>query len=95
MTHQRPSVKLLAPAKFFGSTSKSRFQENRKRLNLLAKETNDCQGEAPNIQRITSQNQECNNCHGQAELFLTADDVLPDELEANSAVIVTEIPAGK
>lgn len=48
-----------------------------------------------NIQRITSQNQECNNCHGQSDLFLTADDVLPDELEANSAVIVAEIPAGK
>jgi thiosulfate/3-mercaptopyruvate sulfurtransferase len=48
-----------------------------------------------NIQRITPQNQECNNCHGQADLFLTADDVLPDEMEANSAVIVTEIPAQK
>jgi hypothetical protein len=26
-------------------------------------------------------------------LFLTADDVLPDELEANQSVIVPEVPA--
>jgi thiosulfate/3-mercaptopyruvate sulfurtransferase len=48
-----------------------------------------------NIQRLTPQNQECNNCHGQADLFLTTDDVAPDELGANQAVIVTEIPAAK
>jgi thiosulfate/3-mercaptopyruvate sulfurtransferase len=48
-----------------------------------------------NIQRLTPQNQECNNCHGQADLFLTSDDVAPDELGANQAVIVTEIPAAK
>ena len=35
----------------------------------------------------------CANCHGQTDLFLTADDVPPDELEANKDVIVTEIPA--
>jgi hypothetical protein len=46
-----------------------------------------------NIQRITPQNQECNSCHGQAALFLTEDDVLPDELDANRGVIVREIPA--
>jgi thiosulfate/3-mercaptopyruvate sulfurtransferase len=45
-----------------------------------------------NIQRVTSQNQECNNCHGQAALFLTVDDVAPDELAANSAVVVESIP---
>lgn len=50
---------------------------------------------AHNIQRTTPQNQECNNCHGQADLFLTAADVDPDELEANKEVIVTEIPAAK
>jgi len=48
-----------------------------------------------NIQRNTPQNQECNNCHGQTNLFLTADDVDPDELEANKSVIVIEIPAAQ
>jgi hypothetical protein len=47
-----------------------------------------------NIQRVTTQNSDCANCHGNAELFLTADDVLPEELEANQAVIVPEVPAG-
>jgi thiosulfate/3-mercaptopyruvate sulfurtransferase len=45
-----------------------------------------------NIQRVTPQNQECNNCHGQVELFLTDVDVDPDELEANRDVIVSEVP---
>ncbi len=43
-----------------------------------------------NMQRITPQNSECNNCHGQIDLFLTAKDVLPEELAANQSVIVTE-----
>jgi thiosulfate/3-mercaptopyruvate sulfurtransferase len=46
-----------------------------------------------NVQRNTPQNQECNNCHGQTNLFLTADDVASDELEANKDAIVTEVPA--
>jgi len=46
-----------------------------------------------NIQRVTPQNQSCNNCHGNARLFLTAKDVAPDELKANQSVIVTTIPA--
>jgi hypothetical protein len=46
-----------------------------------------------NIQRITPQNETCNSCHGNAEFFLTAGDVLPDELEANKDVIVREVPA--
>jgi thiosulfate/3-mercaptopyruvate sulfurtransferase len=45
-----------------------------------------------NIQRITPQNETCNACHGNAELFLTAEDVDPDELEANKDVIVEELP---
>jgi hypothetical protein len=45
-----------------------------------------------NIQRVTAQSESCNSCHGNAELFLTADDVAPEELEANAAVIVEEIP---
>ena len=43
-----------------------------------------------NIQRVTPQNSECNNCHGNIDLFLTEDDVLPEELDANQTVIVTE-----
>lgn len=46
-----------------------------------------------NIQRVTTQNSECSNCHGNADLFLTADDVAEDELEANQSVIVPEVPA--
>jgi thiosulfate/3-mercaptopyruvate sulfurtransferase len=45
-----------------------------------------------NIQRITPQNETCGSCHGNAEVFLTADDVAPDELEANEDVIVEELP---
>jgi hypothetical protein len=45
-----------------------------------------------NIQRITPQNETCGSCHGNAEFFLTVDDVISDELEANKDVIVKEIP---
>ena len=44
------------------------------------------------IQIITPQNRNCNTCHGNAELFLTADKVDPAELEANLDVIVSEVP---
>ncbi len=44
------------------------------------------------IQRVTPQNQGC-DCHNDLGLFLTADDVDPDELTANQAVIVAEAPA--
>lgn len=44
------------------------------------------------IQRITPQSRSCNACHGNAEVFLTADDVAPDELNANRRVIVEQIP---
>ena len=46
-----------------------------------------------NIQIITPQARSCNACHGNADLFLTADKVDPDELNANLPVIVIEIPA--
>ena len=46
-----------------------------------------------NIQRITSQNESCESCHGNESLFLTADDVDPEELEANAVVIVEEVPS--
>jgi thiosulfate/3-mercaptopyruvate sulfurtransferase len=44
------------------------------------------------IQRVTPQNQSC-DCHNNLDLFLTADDVDPDELTANQAVIVAQAPA--
>jgi hypothetical protein len=45
-----------------------------------------------NIQRNTPQTETCDACHGNAEVFLTAEDVLPEELNANKDVIVEEIP---
>jgi thiosulfate/3-mercaptopyruvate sulfurtransferase len=45
-----------------------------------------------NIQRNTPQTETCNSCHGNSEVFLTADDVLPEEQEANADVIVEEVP---
>lgn len=44
------------------------------------------------IRRVTPQNESCESCHGNADLFLTADDVAPEELEANAAVIVQVPP---
>lgn len=39
ITYGTQGVELLALAKFFGLTSERRFQKNRRRLKLLAKET--------------------------------------------------------
>ncbi len=41
-----------------------------------------------NMRRLTPQNERCNQCHGQIDLFLTEKDVAPDERNANAAVIV-------
>jgi len=46
-----------------------------------------------NIQRKTPQNESCNNCHGNAEIFLTADKVTPEEVNANLNVIIQQIPS--
>jgi thiosulfate/3-mercaptopyruvate sulfurtransferase len=46
-----------------------------------------------NIQRQTKQNSSCNACHGHKELFLTKDDLEPDEPAANQKIIVDKIPA--
>ena len=46
-----------------------------------------------NIQLNTPQTESCNACHGNADLFLTADKVNPAELDANLPVIVLEVPA--
>lgn len=45
-----------------------------------------------NIQRVTPQNQSCASCHDNPDIFLTADKVRPEELEANKNVIVDKIP---
>jgi len=45
-----------------------------------------------NIQRETPQTETCNSCHGNPDLFLTSEKVLPAELTANQDVIVTNIP---
>ena len=46
-----------------------------------------------NIQLDTPQNESCNSCHGNADIFLTSDKVATDELEANKPVIVDLVPA--
>lgn len=45
-----------------------------------------------NIQRVTPQNQSCTACHGNAEIFLTADKVKKEEQKANQPVIVPAVP---
>ena len=45
-----------------------------------------------NIQRNTPQTASCNNCHGNPDLFLTADKVAPEELDANQWVIIDSLP---
>lgn len=46
-----------------------------------------------NIQRNTPQTETCNSCHGNVDIFLTADKVKPEELDANIPVIVESVPA--
>lgn len=46
-----------------------------------------------NTQTKAPQAETCNACHGNADLFLTADKVIESELEANQGVIVNEVPA--
>ncbi|MFZ5858531.1 MAG: hypothetical protein ACOYZ6_17020 [Chloroflexota bacterium] len=45
-----------------------------------------------NIQRNTPQNASCSACHGNADLFLTADKVSESEQTANASVIVNLLP---
>jgi len=45
-----------------------------------------------NIQLRTPQTESCDACHGNSELFLTEEDILPAEMEANKGIIVTDIP---
>jgi len=43
-----------------------------------------------NIQRRTWQNANCNNCHGQRELFLSEDDLLDYEKKANEHLVISD-----
>jgi len=43
-----------------------------------------------NIQKVTSQNRECNNCHGNKDMFLTREKVKPEMQKANAPVIVPD-----
>ncbi|MCU0508235.1 MAG: hypothetical protein MUC34_07520 [Anaerolineae bacterium] len=45
-----------------------------------------------NIQRQTPQNQTCDSCHGNAEIFLSEEDLRPYEVEANQSVIPQQLP---
>ncbi|MEZ4668575.1 MAG: hypothetical protein R3E39_11745 [Anaerolineae bacterium] len=45
-----------------------------------------------NIQRVTPQTERCRSCHRNEDLFLTMEQVAPDEIEANRDVIVKKIP---
>jgi hypothetical protein len=45
-----------------------------------------------NIQRNTPQTESCTSCHENPDLFLTADKVSPEEIEANLGVIVIAPP---
>jgi len=45
-----------------------------------------------NIQRKTPRTASCNNCHGNARIFLKPGDLNPTEAAANARVVVTTIP---
>jgi thiosulfate/3-mercaptopyruvate sulfurtransferase len=42
------------------------------------------------IQRNTPRTEKCDNCHGNKDVFLTEDDLLPYEVKANQSVVVPE-----
>jgi thiosulfate/3-mercaptopyruvate sulfurtransferase len=45
-----------------------------------------------NVQLTTPQNASCDSCHGHPEYFLSEDDIVMEELEANRRVIVVTVP---
>ncbi|MGD2026904.1 MAG: hypothetical protein PVI99_03730 [Anaerolineales bacterium] len=45
-----------------------------------------------NIQLSTPQNQSCASCHANADIFLTADKLPEEEIEANLPVLLDEVP---
>jgi thiosulfate/3-mercaptopyruvate sulfurtransferase len=44
------------------------------------------------VQKQTPQNSSCNACHGNPAIFLTADKVKPEEVQANQEMIVDQVP---
>jgi hypothetical protein len=46
-----------------------------------------------NIQRNTPQTESCASCHGNPDIFLTADKVAPEELQANQDIIIDVVPS--
>lgn len=46
-----------------------------------------------NIQRVTPQNATCNGCHGNADIFIGADDLRDYEVAANQSVVPEKLPA--
>lgn len=46
-----------------------------------------------NVSKTTKQNHKCNNCHGNEDIFLTEDDLLPSDSKANKKLLVDEIPS--
>ncbi len=46
-----------------------------------------------NMQTLTPQNETCEACHENPDMFLMENDVLPEEQAANSDVIVRELPS--
>ena len=45
-----------------------------------------------NIQRVTRQNESCNSCHGQENLFFSEDDIREEDSEASYDLIPDRIP---
>ena len=45
-----------------------------------------------NIQLQTPQTESCDSCHGNADIFLTAEKVSAGERNANQSVIIKDIP---
>lgn len=46
-----------------------------------------------NTQAVTPQNEQCENCHGNPDIFLTSSVVDPGEKEANASIIVDQPPS--
>ncbi len=46
-----------------------------------------------NIQKMTRQNRSCDSCHGNKDLFLTRDDLMPGDPAANLQIVVEPVPA--
>lgn len=45
-----------------------------------------------NIRRFTTQNSDCNSCHGNSEVFLTRKDLIETDSKANEQILVPAVP---